>query len=188
MFKALHQFAQATPLILTIVPEGEQLRVTVVPQMTAGTKSDRTPHPLSLLATPEDLDANFSSALGIYAPSTLSLLEQAQAAADANAGKASTSEKATKPAGGAPRGRRAAKAAEGTAESAAPSGQAEGDGAGQPVDDRTLSLPLDGNESRNDATPASAPTPAPVPAPAPAQTQAPDAAAATEPESLDIAI
>lgn len=185
MFKALHQFAQATPLILTIVPEGEQLRVTVVPQMTAGAKSDRAPHPLSLLATPEDLDANFSSALGIYAPSTLSLLEQAQVAADANAGKASTSEKASKPAGGAPRGRRVAKAADGSAAVAAPSGATEGEGAGEPVDDRTLALPLEAADPQADAAPTSSPAATPEAAQAqPSEAPTP----ASEPESLDIAI
>lgn len=84
MFRELHELAQASPLMLTIVAEGEQLRVTVTPQLDASKTVKASPHPLYILATPEELDTDFAAALSIYAPGARSVLEQASAAAAAN--------------------------------------------------------------------------------------------------------
>lgn len=172
MFKALHQLAQASPLILTIVAEDEQLRVTLMPQLDASSTVKAAPHPLSIVATPDELDADFASAIGIFAPGVLSVLEQAQAAADANTNKSGKpADKDAKPAGPG-RGRRAGKPVEHPATVAtAPQGTA-------PEDDKdlkTLPLPLAGEE------------PAPPPAP-PASTEGAKQEVPAQTDALDIAI
>lgn len=178
MFKALHQFAQASPLILTIVAEDDQLRVTLMPQLDASKTVKAAPHPLTLLGTPEELDADFASAIGIFAPSAMSVLEQAEAAAKVNTGKdagkaPAATEKANKPAAlaGPGRGRRAGKTPD-PAPSSAPEGQGGTDD--EDKDLRTLPLPLAGGEQQDAAPPTPAPAPLPssegekqeVPAPA----------------------
>lgn len=145
MFKALHQLAQASPLILTIVAEDEQLRVTLMPQLDASSTVKAAPHPLSIIATPDELDADFATAIGIFAPGVLSVLEQAQAAANANASKSGKpADKDAKPAGPG-RGRRAAKQVE-PPPGAAPTAP-QGTAPDEDKDLKTLPLPLASEET-----------------------------------------
>lgn len=82
MFTELHALAQRTSLTIAVTAEGEHLRVHILPTpMKEGTPV----HPLSLIGTPEELDEQFPEAVAIYEPGALSLLDQARAAANANA-------------------------------------------------------------------------------------------------------
>ncbi|UVA80445.1 PRTRC system protein E [Pandoraea commovens] len=82
MFTELHALAQRTSLTIAVTAEGEHLRVHVLP---TPTKEGTPVHPLSLIGTPEELDEQFPEAVAIYEPGALSLLDQARAAAHANA-------------------------------------------------------------------------------------------------------
>ncbi|MDR8398246.1 PRTRC system protein E [Paraburkholderia sp. USG1] len=84
LFASLHPLAQRTTLTLLITAEGDQLRVNVTPRANGDTKGEKTLYPLSILATPEELDRDFAEAVSIYEPSTLSVLDQARAASAAN--------------------------------------------------------------------------------------------------------
>ncbi|WP_171915433.1 PRTRC system protein E [Paraburkholderia xenovorans] len=84
LFASLHPLAQRTTLTLLITAEGDQLRVNVTPRANDDTKGEKTLYPLSILATPEELDRDFAEAVSIYEPSTLSVLDQARAASAAN--------------------------------------------------------------------------------------------------------
>ncbi|MGT2453747.1 PRTRC system protein E [Cupriavidus basilensis] len=166
MFKALHQFAQASPLILTIVAEDDQLRVTLTPRLDASSTVKAAPRPLSIVATPEELDADFATAIGIFAPGALSVLEQAEVVAKVNSGKdtgkapAASTEKATKPAAsaGQGRGRRAGKTPD---LPPSPGSDDQTDPEDEGKDVKTLPLPLAEGEQQDAAPPAPTPTPAP---------------------------
>ncbi|MCA8034867.1 PRTRC system protein E [Burkholderia arboris] len=58
------------------------MRVNVAPLPNG--KGEKKPWPLSLVATPEELDAEFAAAVDAYEPGALSLLDQARACAAAN--------------------------------------------------------------------------------------------------------
>jgi PRTRC genetic system protein E len=102
MFKTLHALAQKNTLLITIAAEGDLLRVALMPAPEDGGKSSLKP--LSLLATPEELDAEFGSAIEQWQAPRKSLMQQvaeAQAEADDDEaeekeeGKASGGEKST---------------------------------------------------------------------------------------------
>ncbi|MDB0572216.1 PRTRC system protein E [Ralstonia solanacearum] len=80
MFAALHTLAQAAPLLVSITAEGDALRVTTSCTSSKGGGL----LPMVLVGTPEELDRDFATAVQIYEPSALSILQQAQAAATAN--------------------------------------------------------------------------------------------------------
>ncbi|AKM44352.1 hypothetical protein NL30_30050 [Burkholderia contaminans] len=83
MFTSLHALAQTTSINILITAEGaENLRVNVTPMPNG--KGEKQRWPLSLLATPEELDAEFAAAVEVYAPGATPLLEQARACAAAN--------------------------------------------------------------------------------------------------------
>jgi len=84
LFASLYPLAQKTTLTLLITAEGDQLRVNVTPRAKDDVKGERTLYPLSILATPDDLDRDFAEAVAIYEPSTQSVLDQARAASAAN--------------------------------------------------------------------------------------------------------
>jgi PRTRC genetic system protein E len=84
LFASLYPLAQKTTLTLLITAEGEQLRVNVTPRVKQDAKGEKTLYPLSILATPEELDRDFAEAVSIYEPSTQSVLDQARAASTAN--------------------------------------------------------------------------------------------------------
>ncbi|KVC60523.1 hypothetical protein WI73_04700 [Burkholderia ubonensis] len=83
LFTSLHALAQTTSINILITAEGdENLRVNVTPLPNA--KGKKELWPLSLVATPEELDAEFAAAVEAYEPGALSLLDQARACAAAN--------------------------------------------------------------------------------------------------------
>ncbi|AIO45105.1 PRTRC system E domain protein [Burkholderia cepacia] len=84
LFTSLYPLAQNASLTILIVAEGDQLRVNVMPK-SKDEKAEQTLYPLSLLASPEELDRDFAEAVQIYAPGSQSVLEQARAASAANA-------------------------------------------------------------------------------------------------------
>lgn len=86
MFQALHALAKKHTLMLVITAEDDLLRVNVTPtpadSKVSGLRS------LSLVATPEELDADFAQALATWQAPKKSLIEQAQeAASDDDDGK-----------------------------------------------------------------------------------------------------
>ncbi|MDN7763021.1 MULTISPECIES: PRTRC system protein E [Burkholderia cepacia complex] len=83
LFSSLYPLAQNASLTILIVAEGDQLRVNVMPK-SKDEKAEQTLYPLSLLASPEELDRDFAEAVQIYAPGSQSVLEQARAASAAN--------------------------------------------------------------------------------------------------------
>ncbi|KVG83223.1 hypothetical protein WJ36_10670 [Burkholderia ubonensis] len=83
LFTSLHALAQAASINILITAEGdENLRVNVTPLQNS--KGEKKLWPLSLVATPEELDAEFATAVEAYEPGALSLLDQARACAAAN--------------------------------------------------------------------------------------------------------
>lgn len=84
LFASLYPLAQKTTLTLLITAEGNQLRVNVTPRAKQDAKGEKTLYPLSILATPEELDRDFAEAVSIYEPGTQSVLDQARAASAAN--------------------------------------------------------------------------------------------------------
>ncbi|POM13908.1 PRTRC system protein E [Burkholderia cepacia] len=83
LFSSLYPLAQNASLTILIVAEGDQLRVNVMPK-SKDEKAEQTLYPLSLLASPEELDRDFAEAVQIYAPGSQSVLDQARAASAAN--------------------------------------------------------------------------------------------------------
>ncbi|MFP3613782.1 PRTRC system protein E [Paraburkholderia sp. SIMBA_050] len=97
LFASLYPLAQKTTLTLLITAEGDQLRVNVTPRAKDDVKGEKTLYPLSILATPDELDRDFAEAVAIYEPSTQSVLDQARAASEANGtGKSAPAPAATK--------------------------------------------------------------------------------------------
>jgi PRTRC genetic system protein E len=90
LFASLYPLAQKTTLTLLITAEGDQLRVNVTPRANDDAKGEKTLYPLSILATPDELDRDFAAAVEIYEPSTLSVLDQARAASAANGNASET--------------------------------------------------------------------------------------------------
>lgn len=84
LFTSLYPLAQRTTLTLLLTAEGDQLRVNVTPRASNDAKGEKTLYPLSILATPEELDADFAEAVAIYEPSIASVIDQARAASAAN--------------------------------------------------------------------------------------------------------
>lgn len=95
MFTALHGLAQSATLMIVVAAEGDQLRVSITPTATGDKTKPHALRPLSLLATPAELDADFAAALSIWQAPKRSLIEQAQAAAgedtDEDSGESSNS-------------------------------------------------------------------------------------------------
>ncbi|KVM05506.1 hypothetical protein WJ56_09225 [Burkholderia ubonensis] len=83
LFTSLHELARATSINILITAESDEtLRVNVTPLPNG--KGEKKLWPLSLVATPEELDAEFATAVEAYEPGALSLLDQARACAAAN--------------------------------------------------------------------------------------------------------
>ncbi|WP_051657050.1 PRTRC system protein E [Burkholderia cenocepacia] len=84
LFTSLHALAQISSINVLITTEGAAnlLRVNVTPLPNG--KGEKKLWPLSLVATPEELDAEFAAAVAAYEPGVLSLLDQAYACAAAN--------------------------------------------------------------------------------------------------------
>lgn len=173
MFKELHAMATAATLLITASAEGDQLRISVTPTYPDGkVPAGAVPlRPLSLVGSPEELDADFGTVLTFWQAPKRSLMEQAQAAADGAEDDAGT--KATgKPADAKPKakpGRKPGTAAAQKVDEAGPAAGEAGPGAG--ADPEVTGSQEGGGEvfaltsaDSNDAgTPAAPPASAPAP-------------------------
>jgi PRTRC genetic system protein E len=82
MFKPLHALAQRATLMIVITAEGpELLRVNITPVQTNDKTKAHELRPLSLVGSPEELDADFAEAAAIWQAPKRSLLDQARDAA-----------------------------------------------------------------------------------------------------------
>ncbi|KVN36774.1 hypothetical protein WJ63_35015 [Burkholderia pyrrocinia] len=160
LFTSLHALAQTTSINILITAEGdENLRVNVTPLPNA--KGKKELWPLSLVATPEELDAEFAAAVEAYEPGALSLLDQARACAAANTSgspPALPAPSAGQPTGTAPRRRGRPPRASKAGDADTPPANA-GENA---TDPRQMTIsdgsgPLDGPEDRPDITGSSDP-------------------------------
>lgn len=81
MFKELHEAAKRAPVILRIAPEGEGLRV-MIHQKADELDAGEIPLALSVAGTPEQLDADLSTAVTTFlstaANAAASIAEQAR--------------------------------------------------------------------------------------------------------------
>ncbi|MBR7987989.1 PRTRC system protein E [Burkholderia cenocepacia] len=175
LFTSLHALAQTTSINILITAEGpESLRVNVTPMPNG--KGEKQRWPLSLLATPAELDAEFAAAVEVYAPGATPLLDQARACAAANQPDSAPALPApsTGDAAGTPgkRGRgRPPKAAKADDANNPPS--TDGGNAGE-TDPRQMRIDDGGQPSDGGETPA-ADTPAPAEPASAAQPQSTDA-------------
>nr|DAP68842.1 MAG TPA: PRTRC system protein E [Caudoviricetes sp.] len=80
MFAALHALAQKSTLMIVLSTEGDLLRLNIAPAPNDESEQPSI-RPLSLLATPEELDRDLITALQIWQAPRKSLLEQAADAA-----------------------------------------------------------------------------------------------------------
>lgn len=97
MFSPLHDLARTATLMVVISAEGDQLRVNVTPTQLSDKTKAHYLRPLSLLGTPEELDAEFATALAEWQAPKRSLVEQARDAAGSEDAPKPASEKAGKP-------------------------------------------------------------------------------------------
>jgi PRTRC genetic system protein E len=164
MFKELHAMAKDATLLITATAEGDQLRVSVTPIYPNGTNaSAATLRPLSVIGSPEELDADFAAVLEFWKAPKRTLIEQAQAAAagedasevvkgtskPANAKPAEDAKPKSKP------GRKPKTDASGAPGPAGPADDANNNGGAE-------TFALTGAESSDDETPVAEPEPAPV--------------------------
>lgn len=120
MWKALFDVAKTTALVMTITADEKAglLNVTVTPRPTAKDAPPALSQPLSLKATPEELDAGFVETLTTYGTAYASLKETVEAAVAVmnEAKKALVSKVAAKAAKAAPARQVASASAASTAE------------------------------------------------------------------------
>lgn len=82
MFTNLHELAKKATLMITVAAEGDdQLRVNITAAPFDTKAKASLPQPLSLVATPAEFDADFTTALGTWQAPKRTLLQQAQDAA-----------------------------------------------------------------------------------------------------------
>lgn len=96
MFTALHALAQSATLMIVITAEDDDLRVSITPTQAGDKTKAHKLQPLSLIASPAELDEGFVAAIASWQAPKLSLQQQVEAAnASADAGAAPTSSKAS---------------------------------------------------------------------------------------------
>lgn len=81
MFSAIEKLARAGTLLVTVCKADDDALRVCVTQIPSNTKAEPTLRPLSLVGTPEELDAGFAEAIVIWQAPRKSLAEQARAAA-----------------------------------------------------------------------------------------------------------
>lgn len=92
MFKDLHALAQSATLLIVVTAEGDALRVSVTPTLPGDKPKAHALRPMTLLGSPEEMDADFGAALIAWQAPRKSLVEQATEAAggDGDSKKAAT--------------------------------------------------------------------------------------------------
>ena len=96
MFTALHALTQSATLMIVVTAEGDDLRVSITPTQAGDKTKAYKLQPLSLIASPAELDDGFAAAIQSWQAPKLSLLQQVEAAnaAGADASAAPTGSKA----------------------------------------------------------------------------------------------
>lgn len=85
MFTALHALAQSATLMIVIAAEGDDLRVSITPTQAGDKTKAHKLQPLSLVASPAELDDGFAAAIASWQAPKLSLQQQVEAANAAGA-------------------------------------------------------------------------------------------------------
>jgi PRTRC genetic system protein E len=96
MFTTLHALTQSATLMIVVTAEGDDLRVSITPTQTGDKTKAHKLQPLSLVASPAELDDGFAAAIQSWQAPKLSLQQQVEAAnaASAEASAAPTGSKA----------------------------------------------------------------------------------------------
>lgn len=98
MFKALHALAQSATLMIVITAEDDDLRVSITPTQAGDKTKAHKLQPLSLVASPAELDEGFAAAIASWQAPKLTLQQQVEAAnaAGTDGDAARSSEKAAR--------------------------------------------------------------------------------------------
>lgn len=85
MFTALHALTQSATLMIVVTAEGDDLRVSITPTQAGDRTKAHKLQPLSLIASPAELDDGFAAAIASWQAPKLSLQQQVEAANAAGA-------------------------------------------------------------------------------------------------------
>ncbi|MGF6116670.1 PRTRC genetic system protein E [Janthinobacterium lividum] len=85
MFTALHALTQSATLMIVVTAEGDYLRVSITPTQAGDKTKAHKLQPLSLVASPAELDDGFAAAIQSWQAPKLSLQQQVEAANSAGA-------------------------------------------------------------------------------------------------------
>lgn len=98
MFTALHALSQSATLMIVIAAEGDDLRVSITPTQAGDKTKAHKLQPLSLVASPAELDEGFAAAIASWQAPKLTLQQQVEAAnaAGTDGDAARSSEKAAR--------------------------------------------------------------------------------------------
>lgn len=80
MFTALHALTQSATLMIVVTAEGDDLRVSITPTQAGDKTKAHKLQPLSLVASPAELDDGFAAAIQSWQAPKLSLQQQVEAA------------------------------------------------------------------------------------------------------------
>ena len=80
MFTALHALAQSATLMIVVAAEGDDLRVSITPTQAGDKTKAHKLTPLSLIASPAELDDGFAAAIASWQAPKLTLQQQVEAA------------------------------------------------------------------------------------------------------------
>ena len=146
MFTTLHALSQSATLMIVIAAEGDDLRVSITPTQAGDKTKAHKLQPLSLVASPADLDEGFAAAIASWQAPKLSLQEQVEAAtaASTDTNAAST----TKPAPKETAAKRAGPGRPRKTEAAGPAGEST---AGAGADHQDGAAPTTGAADAKDA-------------------------------------
>ena len=85
MFTTLHALSQSATLMIVIAAEGDDLRVSITPTQAGDKTKAHKLQPLSLVASPAELDDGFAAAIASWQAPKLTLQQQVEAANAASA-------------------------------------------------------------------------------------------------------
>ncbi|MEF2265377.1 PRTRC system protein E [Janthinobacterium sp. LS2A] len=85
MFTALHALTQSATLMIVVTAEGDDLRVSITPTQASDKTKAHKLQPLSLVASPAEMDDGFAAAIQSWQAPKLSLQQQVEAANAAGA-------------------------------------------------------------------------------------------------------
>ena len=86
MFTTLHALSQSATLMIVIAAEGDDLRVSITPTQAGDKTKAHKLQPLSLIASPAELDEGFAAAIASWQAPKLTLQQQVEVANAGGAG------------------------------------------------------------------------------------------------------